>query len=230
MLEIPIHCQWIISWMKISHVNYTKQPKETNNLLDHHWQSHSHRACCPSPHMAVGFPLPPSGIQLQHKDNPTCWQFWEYAEETNDAKLAALKPVPMLPFSIHTCKISFHNRLRKSPLCSYWITKGTVANLCSSSKQKNLLPATTISRILRGDAWEKAVATTFDDGEQQKQQPWTNLKRWRTRWLELNWSCLFSQSFAVSYRGFFEPEDLSLSWRKPGEQQLGHCHALGYQT
>jgi hypothetical protein len=55
--------------------------------------------------------------------------------------------------------------------------------LCSNSKHENVLPATTILRILHGDAWEKTVATTFDDGEQQKQQPWTNLKRWRTRWL-----------------------------------------------
>ncbi len=75
MLQIPIHCQRLISWMKISHVNYTKQPKETKNLLDHHWQSHSHRACCPSPCMLVGCPLPPSGIQLQHKDNPTVDSF-----------------------------------------------------------------------------------------------------------------------------------------------------------
>jgi hypothetical protein len=33
LLQIPIHCQWFISWMKISNVNYTKQPKEANEAL-----------------------------------------------------------------------------------------------------------------------------------------------------------------------------------------------------
>ncbi len=183
MLQIPIHCQQLISWMKIFPVNYTKQPKDTNNLLDHHWQSHSHKTYCPSCPMLLGCPLLPLGIQLQNKDNPTRQQFWEYTKESNDVKLVTLKPVPMLQFPIHTCKISFPNQLRKSPFCFYWITKATIENLCSNSKHENVLPATTILRILHGDAWEKTVATTFDDGEQQKQQPWTNLKRWRTRWL-----------------------------------------------
>jgi hypothetical protein len=33
----------------------------------------------------------------------------------------------------------------------------------------------------------------------------------------------------TNHHGFFKLEDLNLSWRKSREQQLGHCHALGYQ-
>jgi hypothetical protein len=39
----------------------------------------------------------------------------------------------------------------------------------------------------------------------------------------------FLPKLITSHHGFFKLEDLNLSWKKPREQQLGHCHCHGYQ-
>ncbi len=39
----------------------------------------------------------------------------------------------------------------------------------------------------------------------------------------------FLPKFIASHHGFFKFEDLNLSCKKLKEEELDHCHALGYQ-